>query len=245
MTRKRPPKKTESLEVRLSHGVKKAFMARARSRGRTASALVREFIDSYLADTDPRMENRRMLRKLTKPAMATSLVASAVALHLVAPTAASAAPDLKALFERLDRNHDGQLSAEEFVLREPEGILSAMQGVDLGNMMTLMIAHHSGVDHAVHGPLPEETVKRMREGFAHQDRDGDGTVSFGEFESAHLGALRQVFDMMDSDGDGNLDAAEFERMMGHLPSATAAHAKPFAEVDSDKSGAVSWTEFLG
>jgi len=54
MTRSKPSKKTESLEVPLPHAVKRAFMARARSQGRTARALVREFIDSYLAGTDPR-----------------------------------------------------------------------------------------------------------------------------------------------------------------------------------------------
>ena len=93
MTRRKLPKKTESLEVRLPHAVKRAFMARARAQGRTASSLVREFIESYLAGTNPAMEKRAMLKRLAPPAALTSFAAAAIALHM--PTAASAAPDLR------------------------------------------------------------------------------------------------------------------------------------------------------
>ena len=243
MTRKKPPKKTDSLEVRLPHAVKQAFMARARSRGRSASSLVREFIDSYLAGTDPRTENRKMLRRIATPAALTSLVAAAIALHM--PTAASAAPDLKALFDRFDRDGNGQLSAEEFVVRDGGSILAMLHDIDLGNMMALMIAHHSGADQSPHGPVPDHAVEMMRTAFAGQDSDGNGAVSFGEFESHHLGALRQAFDVIDADHDGGIDEGEFDGMMGHLPQHTAAHAKPFAELDGDASGTISWAEFLG
>ena len=49
---KRPEKKTESLDVRLPHSVKRDFMAAARARGETASAAVRRFIDGYIAETE-------------------------------------------------------------------------------------------------------------------------------------------------------------------------------------------------
>jgi hypothetical protein len=243
MTRKKTPKKTDSLEVRLPHAVKQAFMARARSRGRSASSLVREFIDSYLAGTDPRTENRKMLRRIATPAALTSLVAAGIALHM--PTAATAAPDLKALFDRFDRDGNGQLSAEEFVVRDGGSILSMLHDIDLGNMMALMIAHHSGADQSPHGPVPDHAVEMMRAAFAGQDSDGNGAVSFGEFESHHLGALRQAFDVIDADHDGGIDEGEFDGMMGRLPHHTAAHAKPFAELDGDASGTISWAEFLG
>lgn len=243
MTRSKPPKKTESLEVRLPHAVKRAFMAKARSQGRTASALVREFIDSYLAGTDPATEKRKMLKRLATPAAVTSIVATAIALHM--PTAASAAPDLKALFDQLDSDRDGRLSSEEFVVRDSGTMHAALRNVHLGRMMPLMIMHHSGADRTAHGELPQHSVSMMQAAFASQDSDGNGNVSFGEFESHHLAALRQVFDTIDGDHDGGLDASEYGAMMSHLPGELAAHAASFAEVDTDSNGAIAWQEFLG
>lgn len=245
MTRRKPPKKTETLEVRLPHSVKRIFMARARSRGRTASSLVREFIDSYLADTDPKSENRRMLKRFATPAAVTSFVAGAIALHAVVPVAATAAPDLKSLFDQLDADGNGQLSAEEFVVRDSDSLHASLEAADLGKMMSLMFMHHAGADRTPHGPLPPEALGMMEHAFSHQDSDGNGIVSYGEFESAHLGALRQTFDMMDADHDGGIGADEYDRMMGHLPEATATHVVPFAEVDADRDGSISWNEFLG
>jgi Ca2+-binding EF-hand superfamily protein len=161
------------------------------------------------------------------------------------PTAASAAPDLKALFDRLDRDGNGQLSAEEFVMQQTGDVHAALKGIDLGGMMSLMIVHHAGVRPSSHGAVPDEAVQRMHHGFERLDRDGDGVVSFGEFESAHLGALRQAFDMIDADNDGGIDSVEFERLINHLPDQTAVHAQSFAELDGDGNGSISWSEFLG
>ena len=43
----RTPKKSETLEIRLSHTAKQAFMDRCRAEGRSASDAMREFIDGY------------------------------------------------------------------------------------------------------------------------------------------------------------------------------------------------------
>ena len=243
MTRRKLPKKTESLEVRLPHAVKRAFMARARSQGRTASSLVREFIESYLAGTNPAMEKRAMLRRLAPPAALTSFAAAAIALHM--PTAASAAPDLKTLFERLDSDRDGRLSSDEFAAHDGHTLHSTLRQVDLGSMMPLMIMLHSGMGGSAHDAPSRHGAAMLEAAFARQDGDKDGVVSFGEFESHHLGALRQAFDTIDGDKDGAIDVRELEAMMRHLPHETAAHVKPFAELDSDGNGAISWSEFLG
>ena len=42
----RPLKKTETIEIRLPHDTKTAFMARCRAEGRTASDVLRRFIDA-------------------------------------------------------------------------------------------------------------------------------------------------------------------------------------------------------
>lgn len=243
MTRRKPPKKTESLEVRLPHPVKKAFMDRARSQGRTASSLVREFIDSYLAGTNPAMEKRTMLKRLAPPAALASLAAAAIALHI--PTTASAAPDLKTLFERLDADRDGRLSSDEFAARDGHALHSSLRQVDLGSMMPLMIMLHSGAGGSAHATLSQDSAAMLKAAFARQDGDKDGVVSFGEFESHHLGALRLAFDTIDGDKSGEIDVGEFQAMMGHLPHETAAHVKPFGDLDGDGSGTISWSEFLG
>ena len=44
----RPPKKSDTIEVRLSHAAKTAFMARCRRDDRTASEAIRSFIDAQI-----------------------------------------------------------------------------------------------------------------------------------------------------------------------------------------------------
>lgn len=184
-----------------------------------------------------------MLKRLATPAAVTSLVATAIALHM--PTAASAAPDLKALFDQLDSDRNGQLSAEEFAAHDSGALHSTLGRADLGSMMPLMIVLHSDAARSPHGPPPKEGATMLQAAFASQDSDGNGVVSFGEFESHHLGALRRAFDFIDADQDGAIDESEYGRMMSHLPSEAAAHATPFAEIDTDGDGKIDWPEFLG
>jgi predicted DNA-binding protein len=50
----RPPKKSETLEIRIPYPTKTAFMEKAKAEGRAASEIVREQIDAYLGqDPEP------------------------------------------------------------------------------------------------------------------------------------------------------------------------------------------------
>jgi hypothetical protein len=102
----RPPKKSETLEVRLPHPTKQAFMARCRDEGRSASEAVRAFIDGELAPP-PAAPRPRLLPRL----VAGALLAAAVG-AVAAPTLAH--PNRAAEFARLDKNHDGVLTLAEF-----------------------------------------------------------------------------------------------------------------------------------
>lgn len=103
---RRPPKKTETVEVRLPHAAKVAFMARCRAEGRTASDAIRDFIE---AET---LGRRQTLSAGWKALLAAVL--AGLALGAAAPSLARGLASDRVDFEQLDRNGDGVLSFQEF-----------------------------------------------------------------------------------------------------------------------------------
>jgi hypothetical protein len=110
MDRDRPLKKDETVEVRLSHAAKTAFMARCKVEGRTASEAIRCFIDAELSQTTRRSVPAGW-RQLAAAALA-GLALGAVAVPALAQSHAT--PSSRAAFDRLDRNHDGVVSFDEY-----------------------------------------------------------------------------------------------------------------------------------
>jgi hypothetical protein len=108
MTAPRPPKKSETIEVRLPYAAKAAFMARCRDDGLTASEAVRQFIDLEIGGRPDRPIRLRLWQAVA--AAVAGLALGAVA----APSLAQTAPASRPAFDQLDRNHDGALSFEEF-----------------------------------------------------------------------------------------------------------------------------------
>ena len=110
MDRDKPLKKSETVEIRLPHATKTAFMARCRDEGRTASDAIRRFIDAELnAASSARPQPRLSWRPLLAAAVA-GLALGAVA----APSLAQSSPPSRAAFDRMDRNHDGVVSFDEY-----------------------------------------------------------------------------------------------------------------------------------
>jgi hypothetical protein len=120
MTRTSSPKKSETLEIRLPHPTKAVFMARCHTQGRTASEAVRRFIEGELADAAPRRGRPGLWQALGQAlaAAVAGLAIGAVAAPSLAQTSLGqtvhAQSDPRAAFDRLDRNHDGVVSFEEF-----------------------------------------------------------------------------------------------------------------------------------
>ena len=106
----KPPKKSETIEVRLSYEAKAAFMERCRHEQLTASEAIRLFIDDQL---DPRAKPHRR-RILSWRLLAAGVAGAVLGLGAAAPSFAWAAQNTRPAFDRLDHNHDGVLSYQEF-----------------------------------------------------------------------------------------------------------------------------------
>jgi hypothetical protein len=112
MTRAKPPKKSETIEVRVPHGAKTAFAARCRENGQTVSEAVRAFMEGEIgADGRSGQGRTRLWHALA--ALAAGLALGAVAAPSLAQTA-QAAHGSRAAFDRLDANRDGVVSYDEF-----------------------------------------------------------------------------------------------------------------------------------
>lgn len=92
MAEPKPAKKSETLEVRLPHAVKAAFMARCREDGRTASETVRRLIEGELqpAPATPRPSARRRWAQVLAAALAGLAVGGIAAPSLAHSTALGA-----------------------------------------------------------------------------------------------------------------------------------------------------------
>ena len=123
----RPLKKSETLEIRLPYPTKLAFMARCRDEGRSGREALRGFIDGELQGRAPEPAPDRAAGHGPMRLIAGALIAAAVGAFAL-PSLAR--PSLRAQFDsldlagrgaislsdlaRLDTNHDGKISFEEF-----------------------------------------------------------------------------------------------------------------------------------
>lgn len=105
----RPPKKSESLEIRIPHAAKQAFMARCQAEGRSASDALRSFIDQQIAPPRPASARGRL-------AVGVLIAAAVGAIALPSLARQPAAGELlrRAAFAQLDANRDGVLTLEEY-----------------------------------------------------------------------------------------------------------------------------------
>jgi hypothetical protein len=106
----RQAKKSETIEIRLSHAAKAAFMARCRAEGRSASDAVRGFIEAQVAPSRGRgAPNYWLIGALTVAALA-----AAAAPSIAGPRAVDR-------FEALDADGDGAVSPAEFTRLDADG----------------------------------------------------------------------------------------------------------------------------
>lgn len=229
----RTPKKSDTIEVRLPHAVKRAFMDQCRAEGRTASDVVRGFVEAQLARE--RASPPPALRRWFRPAAATAMIG---ALGLAMPGAVAAGPDLRPSFAEIDRNHDGLLTPDEFG-RRPQS-----SGRECGSHQVLATPLRRSAMPEMRGMRPF-AVSVADFGFARSDANRDGKVTFAEYAGHRLKMFRTGFDQLDTDHDGTLAAKEYAAGWSRLVFRSAQpDFAPFEELDRNGDGKVAWIEFL-
>jgi antitoxin component of RelBE/YafQ-DinJ toxin-antitoxin module len=109
----RTPKKSETIEIRLSYEAKSAFARRCHEDGVSASEAIRTMIDGRMTDRHDMPIARRAYRSTIAAIIAGMVLGAGVAV----PALAHEKQASHAAFDQLDRNHDGVLSFSEFSAR--------------------------------------------------------------------------------------------------------------------------------
>ena len=114
---KRREKKSESLDIRLPYEQKREFMEATQKQGETASEALRRFITAYteearLTETHNPVQEIRMT--LARHRLKTLASATGAAIGVFAISALPSAAD-QTVFERLDKNKDGMITAGEIL----------------------------------------------------------------------------------------------------------------------------------
>lgn len=225
---KRPSKKTDMLEVRVSPEEKAAFLEACRKVGRSASAVIRDAMRAY-ANFGP------MARLPGSPIMIASAFAGAAlgAWVLVSMTNGAHPESEERLygmgeFVRLDLNADRQLTFEE--MREAEGSARQILTLERSEQHRLSLAAQNGrlagtlfghdldaMRFAQHPDTISEACWTAVEAyyeadravqFRLRDRDTNGMVTPSEYSHIALARLRYQFDSHDRGGDGVMTPAD-------------------------------------
>jgi hypothetical protein len=229
-------KKSDSIEVRIPYGVKRAFAAQCRERGSSVSEAIRGFVEAELRQASPDAPRRRF--RLTRPVAVFGSVATLAAALVIGPASVSAAPDFGPGFTALDRNHDGAISPGEF--GDDSRRKSDMAGC--GRLVLVV-------------PLARESMPQIRGvrpfavpaadfTFAAIDRDHDGRISSAEYAGHWIGEIRKGFDHLDGNHDGTISRHEYAEAFRPAFMGDPPDIAPFLELDRNRDGKIEWDEFV-
>ena len=194
---KRSQKKSETLEVRLPHHTKQAFMAWCQRRGLTASEVVRRFIEKRLkTDRFPfayKLGSLPIMPFFKKPLYQAGAVTVMIGVGIVASLSpATADPRIEVVFRWLDVDGDSRLSPEEF--------LSPRQDTNPPD---------TGLEITV-GTHKRPANESREELFARLDLDASGGISLEELVSQTYAETKLSKVILDADQDrsDSIDEAE-------------------------------------
>jgi hypothetical protein len=200
----REPKKTDFLEVRLAWETKRAFMAKCRENGISASRLVRGWIHRYVhgapqASSGWPKELPMLIKRQSRigriAAATLAFGGAGIAIVTLAfPASAASDPRLDAVFDWMDSSKDRSISAAEF--RDSE----TRPAPPLGAVTII-------VDSSVPPPASGETREAL---FARMDADRDAVLSVEEFAEGAVARTVATAEIAaaDSNRDGALTEGE-------------------------------------
>lgn len=224
-------KKSDSIEVRMPHAVKQAFMARCRAEGHTASEAIRAFVEGRIAEERPRG------RWLMRPVVATGIVATLVASMALGSASVSAAPDFNPRFAQFDRNHDGVISPAEF---GDDSRRKPLPGCGKGELL-LPLSRESEPD--VRGTRPFAVLAQDFR-FVALDLNRDGHISRDEYAAHWLEVLHKGFARFDANHDGVINRREYAAAYKPVFLGDPPDVAPFLEMDRNRDGRIEWSEFV-
>lgn len=261
------PKKSDTLQIRIPHETKKQFLGACHEDRVSASDVLRRSILDYLSlRKRPSPEKKDLLamipKLIRKKRYLAAGLASVAGLALFAVMPSAADPNFRTAFERLDSNHDGKLDLSEFApMPFPDGLLLREARVNddkgLPRDVVFVKAGVTQSEIAPRAPVSQEDAKSaVGDDFRRFDADGDGSVSYAEFQAALASMIEPVFEATDTNHDGKLSLRELETPLtiranlamgaikapGKLPDQPPEEA--FRIYDRNGDGVVTFDEFV-
>jgi Ca2+-binding EF-hand superfamily protein len=124
-----------------------------------------------------------MFLTLWKPAAAIGAASIALVWTALSPAPTQAMPDLKSVFQMLDRNHDGVITMDEFQRDASDPAVEKMHHAHMsGADAKAMAASHDQMMSSAHSKPSEQSLKTH---FTQIDANGDGSITYDEFKAFH------------------------------------------------------------
>lgn len=226
-TSRREPKKTRSIEVRVSEEEREAFLERCQREQQPASAVLREAMAQYARTGRAALHHRSRLMTYS---IAASVLALSVALQSSPLDLTPDQPYGLAEFELYDLNGNDALTEREYRQAfSSHRVYSEAAGEPLRALHHGMVAgSFYGVGYS--GPLPHfaqsydqisadcwnaidrEVSAWLAVRFHAMDSDGDRRVSAQEFGDAKLRQIHQLFEGLDRNADQRLTVEDLGRL---------------------------------
>ena len=247
----RKSKKSETLQVRLPYGMKKEFMERVQLENRSASDLIRDFIESYLAGPVEILNSPNVVmirRRFIYPGLIAAGLVGAVIVFLPNPGAAGT---LKSEFAAVDTNHDGFIDGSEYKTPGPDAMLHPVprrprrpgpDGINMydreGKALRVRTVRPGakGQDLVAKPGEVVLTPAQMKQHLLnYADADGDQKLSFEEYKQARLRGARSNFERYDVNVDDKVTREEY--LAGRVPDLSPTIAERFtpAQIQTLKS----------
>jgi len=223
----RKSKKSETLQVRLPYGMKKDFMERVQLENRSASDLIRDFIESYLAGPVEILNSPKVVmirRRVIYPGLMAAGLVGAVIVFMPNPGAARI---LQTEFARQDIDKDGFLSAVELTQMSPDTLMMqpsrpgrhlkpGPDGIVMHDaagkplrVRTLPLGKTAAEMKAEPGEVLLTREQMKQHLLNYHDVDDDQKLSFEEYRGSRLRGARYLFERADTNFDDRLTEEEY------------------------------------